>query len=190
MLDEAVRQLAGKWWTFLLRGIVALAVAAYAFSAPGGTAIALVYVVAAYFIVSGLAAIFAGVSLTGVGHWWAMILLGIVQAGLGVMMLAEPGIGPLSLAYLFSIWMISTGLTEISSAIALRNVIENEFWLGLFGAITLAFGVYVVIRPDLGLLALVYTVGFYGIFAGISLIGFAFRIKGIGADVPQRRATA
>jgi uncharacterized membrane protein HdeD (DUF308 family) len=190
MLNETIQQLSAKWWTFLVRGIVALGVAAYAFTSPGGMATALVYVVAAYFVVSGVAAVVAGFSFTGVGHWWAMVLLGIVQAALGFYMLSVPLIGPLSLAFLFAIWMITTGVAELTTAIAMRNVIQNEFWLGLLGVATLAIGWYVIVWPDLGLLALVYTVGFYGVVAGVSLIGFAFRIKGAGATQTQHHATA
>jgi uncharacterized membrane protein HdeD (DUF308 family) len=190
MLNETIQQFSAKWWTFLVRGIVAFGVAAYAFTSPGGMTTALVYVVAAYFIVSGVAAVVAGISFTGVGHWWAMIPLGVVQAALGFYMLSVPGIGPLSLAYLFAIWMITSGVAELTTAIAMRNVIQNEFWLGLLGVVTLGIGWYVVVRPDLGLLALVYTVGFYGLLAGVSLIGFAFRIKGVGANSSRRHATA
>src|SRR5208283_121478 len=106
-------QLSSKWWTFLLRGIVALALAAFAFASPGTMATGLAYVFAAYFIISGIAAIVAGISLTGAGSWWSLILLGIVQAALGFMMLTQPGAGPLALAYLFAIWMISTGVVEV-----------------------------------------------------------------------------
>ena len=48
----------------------------------------------------------------------------------------------------------------------------------------------VVARPDLGLLAPVYTIGYYAIFAGISLTGFAFRIKNLAGDFAGRRARA
>jgi uncharacterized membrane protein HdeD (DUF308 family) len=190
MIENTVNQLSAKWWTFLLRGIVALVLAACAFGAPGATAGALVYIVAAYFIISGIAAIVAGFSFTGLGHWWALVILGIVQGALGFLMLAQPGYGPLALAYLFAIWTIMTGVTEISSAIALRNVINNEFWWILLGTITLAFGAYVVIVPGLGLLALVYTIGFYAIFAGIALVAFAFRIKGLAGKPVSQRARA
>lgn len=71
-------------------------------------------------------------------------------------------------------------MTEISSAIALRNYLNNEVSWILLGIITLGFGLYVVARPALGLLALVYTIGFYAVLAGIALVAFAFRIKGVG----------
>ncbi len=190
MIADTVNQLTSKWWTFLIRGLVALALAVWAFMSPATMASGLVYVFAAYFIISGIAALVAGVSFTGVGHWWALVLMGLVQGALGVLMLAEPGAGPLALAYLFALWMITSGMLEISGAIALRSVISGEFWWILLGLITLAFGFYVVLRPDLGVLALVYTVGFYAIFAGISLIAFGFRIKSAGNDFAKHHAAA
>jgi uncharacterized membrane protein HdeD (DUF308 family) len=190
MLADTVKQLSSKWWTFLVRGIIALVLAALAFSSPGSTAGAFVYVVAAYFIIVGVTAIAAGFSFSGVGHWWALVLMGSVQCALGFLMVAEPGVGPLALAYLFATWMIMSGVMEISSAIALRSYISNEISWILLGIITLGFGAYVIVRPDLGLLALVYTIGFYAVFAGISLIAFSVRIKNVGADVVGHRASA
>jgi hypothetical protein len=79
--------------------------------------------------------------------------------------------------------MITSGVAELGAAIAMSSLIQNQFWLGLLGVQALAAGWYVVVRPDLGLLALAYTVGLYGLLAGVSLIGFAFRIEGAGANV-------
>jgi uncharacterized membrane protein HdeD (DUF308 family) len=190
MIADTVNQLSSKWWTFLVRGLVALVLAAFALGSPAATANGLAYVVAAYFILSGITAIVAGFSFSGVGNLWALVLMGVAQGALGFLMLAAPGAGPLALAYLFATWMIMTGVTEISSAIALRSYISNEFWWIVLGIITLAFGAYVVARPDLGLLALVYTIGFYAILAGISLIAFAFRIKNLAGDFTAREARA
>lgn len=187
MMADIVSQLSSKWWTFLLRGIVALALAAASLMSPMATASAFVYIVAAYFIIAGAVSIIAGFSFTGTGHWWLFVITGLVQAALGFIMLSQPGMGPLALAYLFAIWVIMTGVTEISSAIALRSVISNEFWWILLGIITLAAGTYVVIVPGLGLLALVYTIGFYAIFAGMTLIVLAFRLKSLAGNLSTTR---
>ena len=188
MIKDTVQLLASKWWTFVLRGVVALALAVFAFAEPSLMANGLIYVVAAFFIINGLIGFFAGLSFTGVGSWWALILLGVAQMVLGVIMIAQPGVGPLALAYLVAFWAFSTGLVEISSAIALRSYISDEFWWILLGVITLAFGVYVVLRPNLGVLALVYVVGVYAVLAGIFLIGTGFRIKNVGKDVDKQVA--
>ena len=180
MITDAINQLSDRWWTFLVRGIVALALAVFAFMMPSAMATALVYIFAAYFIISGATTVFAGISLTGAGSWWALILLGIVEAVLGFIMLAEPGAGPLALAYLFALWVILAGTTEISAAITLRSYTNNnEFWWILFGLVTLAMGFYVVLNPTLGVSALVYSVGIYAALAGISLVALSLRIKSL-----------
>jgi uncharacterized membrane protein HdeD (DUF308 family) len=190
MITDAINQLTGKWWTFLLRGIVALALAVFAFAAPGAMATALVYIFAAYFIVSGVTSCFAGFSFTGVGNWWALVLMGFVQTVLGVLMLAEPGAGPLALAYIFAIWLITSGTLEISGAIAFRSVVSNDFWWIFLGIITLATGLYVVFVPTIGVYGLVYATGIYAVLAGISLVGFAFRLKNAGEQVAKSQARA
>jgi uncharacterized membrane protein HdeD (DUF308 family) len=189
MITDAVERLTGQWWTFLLRGIVALGLAVFAFGQPATMASGLAYFVAAYFIISGFLSLFAGISFSGVGSWWALILLGLAQASLGVIMIAEPGAGPLALAYLVAIWAFTTGMMEISAAIALRSYISNEFWWVLLGVVTLGLGFYTVLHPDLGVLALVYTIGFYAALAAGSLIGLAFRIKSLDHAVrtPAKR---
>lgn len=188
-MNAIVEQIRGKWWTFVVRGIFALAIAAFAFVEPSWMQTALVYVVASYFVISGLVAIYAGVAGTGSASWGALILMGIVQAAVGFTMLAEPWLGPLALAYLFAAWMLMSGTMEISSAIALHDVIGNEAWWIVLGIITLACGFFVLIYPTMGVLALVYTVGFYGIFAGISLIALGFRVKNFGAVLKHHATT-
>jgi hypothetical protein len=42
MIADPVRYITSKWWTFVLRGVVALALAALAFAAPSAMAGALV----------------------------------------------------------------------------------------------------------------------------------------------------
>ena len=190
MIADTIEAFASKWWTFLLRGLIALALAVYAFAAPSSLANVLVYVVAAYFIINGLVALWAGISTSGSGSWWLLIIYGLISGALGILMLTKPGVGPLALAYLVAIWAFLTGLMEITSAVALRDFISNEFWWILLGVVTFALGVYIVIRPEVGVLALVFYIGIYAAIAGISLIAFSFRIKGAGDDVRKLRAGA
>lgn len=190
MIADTIELLASKWWTFLLRGLIAIALAVFAFAAPATMATALVYIVAAFFIISGLLSLFSGISMTGVGSWWLLIILGIGQGALGIIMLTQPGAGPLALAYLVAIWAFSTGLMEITSAIALRDLISNEFWWILLGIVTLGLSVYIIFRPDIGVLALVFTIGIYAALAGIALIAFAFRIRGAAQDIRKLRTAS
>jgi uncharacterized membrane protein HdeD (DUF308 family) len=127
--------------------------------------------------------------------WWMFFVCGISALGIAAgafasqgSMIGVPGIDPHSLARLFAIWMIASGIAELCAAIAMRNVIRHEFWIGLLGVPTLAIGWHVAVRPDIAFMELMSTVAFYGVLAGVSLIGFALRIKSTGAAtlVPVR----
>ena len=185
MITDMAQALTSKWWTFLLRGIFALALAIFIFSQPSITGTGLVYLVAAFFIVSGAAAVVGGTSFTGVGQWWLLILMGLMQIALGIIMITEPGLGPLALAYMVAIYAISTGLMETSSAIALRGYISNEGWWILLGLLTIAFGIYVAVRPDIGYVALVYAVGIYAVLAAGALFALAYRLKSAGNELAK-----
>jgi uncharacterized membrane protein HdeD (DUF308 family) len=187
MIVNDISALASKWWTFLLRGVLAIVLAAFAFFEPAVTAASLVVVFGAYFIATGVLSIVAGVAANGKGHWWALLIIGPVQIILGMAVFAAPAAGALTLAYLFAIWVMTTGALEIASAVALGTHVKNEFWSILLGIVTLGFGVYVIFAPGLGLLSLVFTVGFYALSAGILLIGLALRLKnlGVASNVPH-----
>ena len=190
MLNNFIDDVTSRWWTFLVRAVAATAVAVLAFASPGWMTIALVFVVGVYLLVSGVSAMAAGIGFAGTGKWWAMLLMGFAEATFGIIMLANPGLAPLALAYMFSTWLVASGFLQITAAVALRNVIQGEFWLGLLGAITVAFGFYLLVRPDIGVLALVYTIGWYAVLAAIALATLAFRLKNARTELSRRHAPA
>jgi len=189
MASDLVSQLTSNWWTFLVRALFAFGIAAWAFSSPSSMASGLVYLLAAYFIVNGVVEVIAGVSFAGADRWFALILVGALQVFLGIYMLVTPGIGPLAVAYLVAIWAIAVGLLELVSAIRYRQYLNNDFWWGFLGVLTIAVGVYIIMNPGIGLLGIVYAIGVYGVLAGIALTVLAFRIKNAGSDLKQRLST-
>lgn len=68
---------ARPWWTMLLAGLVSIAAGLVTFFWPGLTAIALVYVIAAWAMVRGVFEIAAAVRLRKVitSEWWRAVLL-------------------------------------------------------------------------------------------------------------------
>jgi len=183
MLTNFAQAITSRWWTFLVRGILAILLAVAVFMNPGAAATGLVYLFAAYFIIAGIAQIAGGAALTGVGHWWLLLLTGAMSVILGVVMLTQPGMGPLALAYIVAIYAISNGLMEITSGLVLNGVIQNSGWWVFLGIVTLALGVYVVVYPGIGVAALVYAVGIYAVIAGVTLVAFAIRLKSAASQI-------
>jgi uncharacterized membrane protein HdeD (DUF308 family) len=195
MIQSVVAAVSKTWPTFLWRGILALILAAIVFAYPGQTTMVLTYAFGAYILLSGFAMLAAGFRFSSLdGPWLALVLLGLLSIVAGIYMLAQPGIGALTLAYTIALWAIAAGVLEIFAAVQARDVIRNTWLLALVGLVSIAAGVLVANAPERGLIALSYTVGVYAALAGIVLIAFALRLRGLPTAVepsaPSTRAHA
>ena len=74
-------------------------------------------------------------------------------------------------------WAIVLGVFQIIGAIRLRKEIDNEWTLVLSGALSVLFGVVMLVVPGAGALALIWVIGAYAIVFGILLVMAAFKLK-------------
>jgi uncharacterized membrane protein HdeD (DUF308 family) len=174
-----------NWWAFALRGIVAIALGLLAFVVPGPTLVALIAVFAAYVIFDGVLAIVAGAGSPGGPRWW-IIFGGIAGIVIGVLTIFSPGTTAIALVLLIGAWALVTGVGEIVSAYTMRRVIDREWLLALSGVISAVFGVFLLVAPGSGVLAVVWLIGYYAIFAGLMYLAMAFRLRSLAnrADAP------
>ena len=98
-------------------------------------------------------------------------------------MLINPVIGGLSLIWVIGAWAIITGILEIVSAIALRQEIDNEWWLILTGVLAIIFGILVFQNPLAGAFAIQTIFGAFAVVAGIFSIALAFRVRSFGQKI-------
>jgi uncharacterized membrane protein HdeD (DUF308 family) len=175
------------WWVFLLRGIVAILFGIGTFVWPGMALVVLVAMFAAFTFVDGVAAVIASIRhRTEVKHWWAYLLEGLLGVGVGVVTWFWPGITALALLFMIAFWAIATGIFEIIAAWKLREEITGEWALGLAGALSVAFGVVLVLRPGAGALAVVWLIGVYAVVFGILLTVVAFKLRGSRGGAVER----
>lgn len=173
-------ELARWWWTFILRGVLAILFGVIAFIAPPATIAALVLLFGAWALVDGAFDIVAALQHRTMDRsWWLTILEGIVGIIVGVLALAFPDIAAASLLLLISAWSIVTGVIEIVLAIRLREQITGELWLAIAGVLSIVFGVLLFLFPAAGALTIVWIIGAFAIAFGISMIILGWRLRGI-----------
>ncbi len=166
-----------NWWLLLLRGLAAIGFGVLAVSSPGQTLVTIIYFYAAFVLVDG--AIALGAAITGrepVARWW-LALVGVLGIATAVLTFLLPGMTALVLLFVMAGWAIAIGVAQIVGAIRLRKELDNEWYLILSGAVSLVFGVGVMLRPGVGAVALISLIGIYAIVAGVLYIGLAFRLK-------------
>jgi uncharacterized membrane protein HdeD (DUF308 family) len=171
--------LARNWWALVLRGLAAILFGVLAFAWPGITLFVLVLFFGAYMLVDGIFAIVAAVRAAGEeDRWWLLLIQGTLGVLAGLVAIFWPGLTALALLYFIAAWAIVTGIMEIVAAIRLRREIEGEWALALSGALSVLFGVLLVVLPaPAGLLSLVWLIGAYAVATGVLLLILAFRVR-------------
>jgi uncharacterized membrane protein HdeD (DUF308 family) len=185
--------LSRNWWAIALRGVAAIIFGVLTFVMPGITLAVLVLLFGAYALVDGiftLVAVARGQAVDRGEPRWMLVLEGVVSIAAGLVAFLWPGLTTLALVYLIGAWAIVTGVLEVVAAVRLRQQIENEWWLGLSGALSIVFGVLVMAAPGAGALAMVFWIGAYAIVFGALLVGLAFRLRSVRSRIEPRMARA
>jgi uncharacterized membrane protein HdeD (DUF308 family) len=167
-----------RWWVLLIRGLAAIALGIFAIGWPDITLVSLVLLFGIFSIVDGVAAIILGFRGEADGTvWWTMVTLGVLAVAAGILAFAWPGLTVLVLVTIIAISAIVRGTFEIYAAITLRKEIDDEWILGLSGAMSVLFGLLIMYRPDVGLIAIALLIGAYMIAIGIFAMALALRLR-------------
>jgi uncharacterized membrane protein HdeD (DUF308 family) len=170
------------WWSVALRGVLAVAFGVVAWIWPHITVHALVLLYGFYALVDGLlalAALLVGGSLVRERRVW-LLVEGVAGIAAGVIAFLWPGITALVLLYLIAAWAIATGILEIAAAVWLRRELRGEWLLALGGVVSVLFGVFLIVRPGEGAIAVVWLIGLFAIVFGVALIGLGLRLRRLG----------
>lgn len=172
--------LARWWWTFVVRGLLAIAFGILAFFAPGLGIAVLVGLFAAWALIDGVTNIAAGVGSRQTDRsWWLEVVEGLVSIGAGVIALLFPVFAAEILVIIIAAWSVVTGVFEIWTAIRLREQIKGEFWLALAGLASILFGVVLFVFPAAGALSLVWLIGSFALVFGVFLVILGWRLRRI-----------
>jgi uncharacterized membrane protein HdeD (DUF308 family) len=114
-----------RWWLLLAEGVLGVLAGIVAFIWPGLTALALLYLVAAWAIVTGILKVVGAIRLRQeIEGEWALILSGVLSVIFGVLLAVMPGVGILALLWLIGAYAVVFGVLLIILAFQVRNRVE------------------------------------------------------------------
>ena len=170
-----------RWWTVLLRGVIAIIVGLMAFTWPHLTIATLVLLFGWYALIHGIFAIIGAIGYRPeAGNRWLLALEGVVGIWAGIVTLRSPSITAVVLIFFVWAWAIATGILRIVEAIRLRKQITGEVWLALSGVVTVAFGLMLMLRPVAGLIALAWIIAAYALLQGLFEIMLGLELRTLG----------
>ncbi len=111
-----------RWGWVLVEGILSIVAGILAFSYPRETALVLLFIVAAWAVLTGIMEIVAAFSLREyLSQEWALVLAGVLSIVFGIILFAHPGAGILAILWLVGIYSIIFGVLFIVRAFQLRS---------------------------------------------------------------------
>jgi uncharacterized membrane protein HdeD (DUF308 family) len=121
------------WWLMLLIGLLGVGVGGYALLNPPVSMLAFVYLVALQAIVLGVILLTLGYKVRkATSREWILYLTGAMSVLFGILVVARPGAGSLTIVYLIASWAIVIGALKLAFALRVRKLpgdMESRFSL-------------------------------------------------------------
>jgi uncharacterized membrane protein HdeD (DUF308 family) len=169
------------WWLVLLEGIAAAILGLFLLTAPGATLFVLIQVLGIFWLIGGIfriISIFIDQSLWG----WKLVggILGILA---GILVLQHPLWATVLVPGVYVIILGIQGL--VLGGVTLVTAFQGEGWgVGILGVLSIVFGLVLLFNVWIGVAALPYVLGAFGIVGGVFAVVMAFRMRSAGsADV-------
>lgn len=180
-----------SWWALLIGGIALVIFGVLAFMWPGKTLFIIAVFFAATVFVDGIVTVASAIRNRALsGQWWIWLLLGMLGIVAGAIGLMNPGVAAGALLLLISAYAIAIGVLTIWAGFRLRKEIDNEWLLWLLGAISVVFGVVMIMQPAAGVLGLVWAIASWAVAIGILKILLAFKARSFRERLQQSAAAA
>jgi uncharacterized membrane protein HdeD (DUF308 family) len=162
------------------RGVLGLAVGVIAIVWPGVTiaAVVVIFGIAAFTdaAVQASRAFSSDTAGPAVGH----LLLGLVDVAAGLVAIVWPGITAFALTTWIGAWAVVVGVGEFAMAFASDKTAEDRTLFGLTGLLSVALGVVLFARPDIGAVSLAEVFGLFSLATGLSSLVLALARRNSG----------
>src|SRR5215472_5925098 len=166
--------------SLILAGVLAVIVGIIAIAWPGVTVLALVIVFAVYaFIAAGMQAARAFASRDA-GPVFGHLLLGLIDLAAGVAALVWPGPTAYVLVIIVAAWALAGGVAEIVAGFAAGETAGTRAMFILAGLVSVAFGVLLFARPNVGAVTLALLFGLYSLVYGFTQISAGVQVRQLG----------
>ena len=160
------------------RGVLALTIGIVAIVWPDVTLTVVVVIFAIAAFADAVLQAFRAFSSDSVGPVVGHLLLALLDIAAGVVALAWPGITAYALTICIGAWAVVIGAGEFAIAFASGETAGQRALFGLGGLLSIALGVVLFARPDIGAVSLAEVFGLFSMASGISSLVLAASVHG------------
>ena len=175
------------WVLFLIEGIVLVILGALAIIVPPIATLAVGIFIGWLFLISGIAGLITTFGARHApGFWWSL-LSAVLAIAAGLVLLAWPVSGAISLTLLLIVFFFIEGIASIMYALEHKAELTGQWgWMLASGIIDLILGVIILLGlPGTAAWALGLLVGINMLFGGAALIAMALHARSTGTPAPH-----
>ncbi len=119
-------------------------------------------------------------SKKAIKYWWLLLLLGIAIFITGITVFAYPAESYISMAVVFGLLMLFSGIFQVILAGSNKNYITGRGWMLAGGIIEILLGLILTFNVALSAATLPIFLGFWLLFRSFSLIGLGSDMSSVG----------
>ena len=168
------------WWAILLRGLLALGLAACAFVWPERTLGIFIKLLGAYFVIDG---VIGAIGTYRSGDRASPLMQTIVSLAIGLVLLLWTGISAKLFLILVGIWLALQGFSLFLAAFRMAPGERVRAPTMAIGAVMVLVGAVFVFWTDTGVVAISWLIGLGALVIGSLLIYLATRVKRLQATI-------
>ena len=163
------------WKAFLIEGILLVVLGLAAMIVPPLASLAVTIFLGWMFLISGVAGLALTLWARGMpGFWWSLVSA-VLAIGAGIILLAQPVQGTLTLTIVVGVYFLAEGVVTIMYALEHRRELSERWsWLLVAGVMDILIaGIIITGLPGSAQWAIGLLVGINLVFGGATLIGMA-----------------
>lgn len=173
-MAEAAPAHGTPWWLIMIAGIAVFIVGLLLLISPGISLLVLVQLLGLYWLVTGILSL---VSLSvDRSHWGWKLFTGILGILAGLIVVRDPIwsaiLVPIVLVIILAIQALLAGITQLVHAFS-----GGGAGLTILGVLNIIFGLILLFRPHVGVIAFPFIVGIFALIGGIALFLSSFRLR-------------
>lgn len=124
LLDGILTLLAARRYgrsdALVVEGTLGVVIALICLLWPNAALVALIYLIAFWAVISGVALMVAGIAMLRLVDEWLLLLGGLVSVLLGIVLFVAPAVGVVALSWWLGIYALLFGIALLSAAFRLR----------------------------------------------------------------------
>lgn len=180
MSINSLHGLRNIWGWVVARGALSVLFGVLAFVWPALSLLFLVLLFGVHALTDGVTTLVAGLRVRSADKpLWPFIVMGVLGIVTGLIAIVQPMVAAAALLTVIAVWAIVTGVLQIVAAVRLRQQIEREWMLGISGALSIVFGLFLLANPAAGALSLLWLIAGFSIAFGVLVMLLGWRLRAL-----------